>query len=191
MINSEMQFIRKAGKEKIIPEQCVVYHGGNAQVNAKAVSFNDKTGHCSFGVKEINKERTFLLQAAIDGRLYKRYFKVPNLEKTFDVSFFPEGGYAPLSTNLTMAFKSINTSGLSEDVKGQVFDDQNQLCTEFESTHLGMGSFNMYFLLKVAPLPKQISNWIKVHIMHETKSICLYALPMKTKSLCPVIFHWR
>lgn len=145
MINSEMQFIRKAGKEKIIPEQCVVYHGGNAQVNAKAVSFNDKTGHCSFGVKEINKERTFLLQAAIDGRLYKRYFTIPNLEKTFDVSFFPEGGYAPLSTNLTMAFKSINTSGLSEDVKGQVFDDQNQLCTEFESTHLGMGSFNMYY----------------------------------------------
>lgn len=145
VINSEIQFIKKAGKEKIVPQQCVVYHGGNAQVNAKAVSFNDKTGHCSFGVKEINKERTFLLQAAIDGRLYKRYFKIPNLEKTFDVSFFPEGGYAPLSTSLTMAFKSINTSGLSEDVKGQVFDDQNQLCTEFESTHLGMGSFNMYY----------------------------------------------
>lgn len=66
-------------------------------------------------------------------------------EKTFDVSFFPEGGYAPLSINMTMAFKAINTNGLSEDVKGQVFDDQHHLCASFESTHLGMGRFNMYY----------------------------------------------
>jgi hypothetical protein len=144
-INAEIQFLTKAVKEKIIPQQCTIYHGGNSDENAKNVSFKEKTGHCSFGAKEINKERTFLLQAVIERRMYKRYFKIPYMEKTFDVTFFPEGGYAPLSTNQTMAFKSINTSGLSEDVRGQVFDDQNQLCTEFESTHLGMGSFNMYY----------------------------------------------
>jgi len=144
-INAEIQFFTKAGKEKIIPQQCTIYHGGNADENSKTVSFMEKTAHFSFSEREINKERTFLLQGVIEGRMYKRYFKIPYLEKTFDVSFFPEGGYAPLSTNLTMAFKAINTSGLSEVVKGQVFDDQNQLCTEFESTHLGMGSFNMYY----------------------------------------------
>jgi len=145
VINSEIQFLKKTGTEKIIPDQCVIYPSGNEKEKEKTVSFKEKTGYYSFGVKEINKERTFLLQAMIDGRLYKRYFKIPSMDKTFDVSFFPEGGYAPLATNMSMAFKAINTSGLSEDVKGQVFDDQNQLCTEFVSTHLGMGSFNMYY----------------------------------------------
>lgn len=145
IINSEMQFVRKNGKEKFMPDRCVVYPGGNAQGNAKTVLFKEGTGHCSFSAKEIDSERSILLQAVIEGRPYKKYFRIPNMERTFDVSFFPEGGYAPISTNLTMAFKSINTSGFSENVKGQVFDDQNQLCTEFESIHLGMGSFNMYY----------------------------------------------
>ena len=147
VINSEIHFKKNTGNENIIPEQCIIYPNGkdNDTEKEKTVSFKEKTGHCSFGVKEINKERTFLLQALIEGRKYRRYFKIPSMDKTFDVSFFPEGGYAPLATKMTMAFKAINTSGLSEDVKGQVFDDQNQLCTEFESTHLGMGSFNMFY----------------------------------------------
>ena len=144
-INSEIQFKRNTGKEKIIPEECLIYSDGNEKEKGKTVSFKEKTGYYSFGVREVNKERTFLLQAMIEGRKYRRYFKILSMDKTFAVSFFPEGGYAPLATNMTMAFKAINTSGLSEDVKGQVFDDQNQLCTEFESTHLGMGSFNMYY----------------------------------------------
>lgn len=142
-INSEIHFKRNTGNETIIPEQCIIYSDGNEK--EKTVAFKDKTGHYSFGAKEINKDRTFLLQAMIEGRKYRRYFKIPSMEKTFAVSFFPEGGYAPLATNMTMAFKAINTSGLSEDIKGKVFDNQNQLCAEFESTHLGMGSFNMYY----------------------------------------------
>jgi len=144
-INSEIQFKRNTGKETIIPQQCIIYPDGNEKEKEKTVSFKEKAGYYSFGVKEINKERTFLLQAVIEGRKYGKYFKIPSMDKTFNVSFFPEGGYAPLATNMSMAFKAINISGLSEDVKGQVFDDQNQLCTEFESTHLGMGSFNMFY----------------------------------------------
>jgi len=144
-INAELLFFTKGGKEKIIPGQCVVYSGGNEKGNAQTVSFKEKTGYCSFTGKEISKESVFLLQAVIENRMYKKYLKIPHVEKTFDVSFFPEGGYAPLSVNMTMAFKAINTNGLSEDVKGQVFDDQHHLCAEFKSTHLGMGSFNMYY----------------------------------------------
>jgi len=144
-IDAEIKFLTNSGKEKIVPQQCTIYHGGTSDENAKNISFKEKTGHYSFAAKEINKDRTFLLQTVIEGRMYKRYYKIPNLENAFDVSFFPEGGYAPVSTNVTMAFKALNTSGLSEYVKGQVFDDQDQKCTEFESTHLGMGSFNMYY----------------------------------------------
>jgi len=209
MINSEMQFIRKAGKEKIIPEQCVVYPGGNTKEKEKTVSFKGNTGHCSFGANEMNKDRAFLLQTVIDGRLYKRYFKVPNLEKTFNVSFFPEGGYAPLSTNLTMAFKALNTSGLSEDIKGQVFDDQNQLCTEFESTHLGMGRFNMYYspgkkyhivctnnenVTKRFNLPEPIDNAVSLKTSWELNKLFVKVLKSPNYQLQPktqLIAHIR
>jgi len=144
-INAEMHFLTKGGNEKIMPKQCLIYHDGTAEENEKNVSFKEKTAYFSFSEREIKKERAFLLKAVIEGKSYNRYFNIPYLKKSFDVAFFPEGGYAPVSMNLMMAFKSINTGGLSEDIKGQVFDDQNQLCTEFESTHLGMGTFNMYY----------------------------------------------
>jgi len=144
-VNAQLLFSEKGGKEKIIPEQCVVYSGGDATGKAQTVSFKEKTGNYSFTGKEIDKKSVFLLQAVIENRMYKRYFKIPHVERTFDVSFFPEGGYAPLSVNVTMAFKAINSSGLSENVEGQVFDDQHHLCVEFKSAHLGMGSFNMCY----------------------------------------------
>jgi hypothetical protein len=144
-INAEMHFLNKAGKEKIMPGECIIYHGGTSADNEKNISFKEKTARFSFSEKEIKKERAFLLRAVIEGKNYKKYFKIPYLKRTFDVSFFPEGGYAPVSSNVTMAFKSINTSGLSENIKGQVFDSQDQLCTEFQTTHLGMGYFNMHY----------------------------------------------
>jgi len=144
-IDTEIKFISKVENEKVIPGQCVIFQGEDAALNEKNVLFKEKTGYYSFSEKKINKDRTFQLEAVFNGKIYKRYFKIPYLKKSFDVSFFPEGGYAPVSANVTISFKSLNTSGLSENIKGQVLDDQNQLCTEFESTHLGMGSFNMYF----------------------------------------------
>ncbi len=144
-VNAGVNFTKRSGVEKIVPDQCVVCHGGTSDENKKEISFKGNTGHFTLSAKELNKDRKFLLQAVIDGQIYKKYFEVPYLEKTFDVSFFPEGGYAPMLTHTTMAFKSINTDGLSEEVKGQIFDDQSQLCAEFESSHLGMGSFNMYY----------------------------------------------
>lgn len=65
--------------------------------------------------------------------------------QTFDVSFFPEGGHAPLSTNIQMGFKAINTDGLSEEITGAIYDDRDELFGTFESLHLGMGSFRMYY----------------------------------------------
>lgn len=144
-VEAQFSFYAKGEKEKLVPEQCVVYKGSTPAGNAKTVSFKEKSGACTFTGKEISKDKVFLLQAVVENRIYKKYFKIPDIDKTFDVSFFPEGGYSPLSVNATIAFKAINNRGWSEDVKGQVFDDQNRLCTEFESTHLGMGCFNLLY----------------------------------------------
>jgi hypothetical protein len=144
-INAELLFTAKGRKEKLMPGQCVVYYGSTAKGDAKPVTFKEKTGSCSFTGKEISKEKVFLLQAVVENRMYRKYFKIPDVEKTFDVSFFPEGGYAPSSVNTTIAFKALNTHGRSEDVKGEIFDDQQQLCARFESSHLGMGRFKLSY----------------------------------------------
>jgi len=104
-VNAELLFFAKGNKEKLMPEQCVVYLGGNAKGDAKTVTFKEKTGSCFFTEKEISKDRVFLLQAVVENKMYKRYYKISDIEKTFDVSFFPEGGYAPLLVNTTIAVK--------------------------------------------------------------------------------------
>lgn len=45
-----------------------------------------------------------------------------------------------------MAFKAIDADGLSTEVEGQVFDEEGQVCADFKSQHLGMGSFRMYYV---------------------------------------------
>lgn len=68
-----------------------------------------------------------------------------NQKKAFHVSFFPEGGNAPLSANIQMAFKAIGINGLSEEISGEIYDDMDQPFGTFQSSHLGMGSFRMYY----------------------------------------------
>jgi hypothetical protein len=142
---ADIRLRSKTGKEKIESAQCLIFSDGNDSGSGKEIDFKNNAGYYTFKEKEIGKNRVFLLKATTTRGILKKYFTIPYTEKTFDVTFFPEGGYAPVAANLTMGFKSINVNGLSEDIKGQIFDDQNQLCTEFESTHLGMGSFNMYY----------------------------------------------
>lgn len=55
-------------------------------------------------------------------------------------------GQAAQSTTIKMAFKAIDADGLSTEVEGQVFDEEGQVCADFKSQHLGMGSFRMYYV---------------------------------------------
>lgn len=208
-INAELLFSTKGRKEKLMPEQCDVYLGGDEKGNAKTVTFKEKAGSCSFTAKEIGKERVFLLQAVVKNRMYKRYFKIPEVEKTFDVSFFPEGGYAPSSVNTTIAFKALNTHGRSEDVKGEVFDDQQQLCARFESTHLGMGRFKLsyapgrkYYAVctnkenqsKRFDLPEPLENAVSLKTVWEDNKLLVRVLKSPDINIPPqtqLIVHMR
>lgn len=67
-------------------------------------------------------------------------------ENPFDVTFFPEGGHVAYSTDVRMAFKAIDADGLSTDVEGRVLDEEGEVCAHFKSSHLGMGSFRMYYV---------------------------------------------
>ncbi|MGL5272549.1 MAG: MG2 domain-containing protein, partial [Phocaeicola sp.] len=142
-IKAEFSF--KKDDEQITPKQSSVCYDQNTDKNGIALTFKDNVGCFTFKEKQIKKNRIVLLQAVFDNGVYKRYLTIPNIDKDFDVSFFPEGGHAPYSTDVKMAFKSLNDCGLSEEIKGEVFDDLGELYTTFETTHLGMGNFNMCY----------------------------------------------
>ncbi len=143
--NIEIYFINKKNQVRIIPSNCVIYPDGNTTKDGISLNMLENVYNYSFSKKEICSSRVFLLKTIIDGREYNRYFKIPLDNKTFDVAFFPEGGHPLLSTNVKMGFKSTNSEGLAEEIKGRVFDDQGQEYTTFSSFYLGIGYFRMFY----------------------------------------------
>lgn len=58
-----------------------------------------------------------------------------------DLTFFPEGGQMVDGVAGRVAFKAINSTGLSADVAGTIYDRDGNEKTKFEVTHDGMGFF--------------------------------------------------
>ncbi|MDR2383604.1 MAG: TonB-dependent receptor plug domain-containing protein [Prevotellaceae bacterium] len=91
-----------------------------------------------------NKQHIVYMEFDSNGRRYKKYISVPKEENDFDVSFFPEGGYIIDDKHCKVAFKALKTNGLSEDVTGKVFDNNDTLITSASSRHAGMGYFAFF-----------------------------------------------
>lgn len=68
-------------------------------------------------------------------------------DTSIDLSFFPEGGQMVSGVAGRVAFKAINSSGLSTKVTGTLYDQDGNEKTKFETTHDGMG----FFALTPAP----------------------------------------
>ncbi len=64
-------------------------------------------------------------------------------QKVLKVDFFPEGGSFIDSVNSIVAFKAVDGSGKGCDMSGTVYSSDGKKITDFLSTHLGMGSFNL------------------------------------------------
>ena len=71
----------------------------------------------------------------------KIYF--PDFSKDFDVQFFPESGTLLNDELQTIAFKGIGGNGLSVDLEGMIFNQNNEEIAEIRSFHKGMGKFVM------------------------------------------------
>lgn len=146
-VEARIYFVNPTENTKIIPEQCLVFPDGDSSGTGERLSFTEE-GIARYSFKRGKKtlKKNFLLQATLNGLIYNRYIDIPCSSQTFDVSFFPEGGHAPFSTDIKIAFKATNENGLSEEIKGQVFDEQGNTYATFKSVHLGMGSFRMYYM---------------------------------------------
>lgn len=145
-IHAEIHCFSKQSNGIIIPEQAILFSDGDRNKKGKTLLFDKGKSQYIFKKKEIPISRSFILQTVYEGKILNKYFRIPELDKTFNITFFPEGGHAAYSSDIKIAFKAINTDGLSTKVKGQVYDEKDQVCAHFESVHLGMGSFRMYYI---------------------------------------------
>jgi hypothetical protein len=60
-------------------------------------------------------------------------------KKSFKVDFFPEGGSLLEDVASVVGFKAVDINGKPIDVKGEIYDSNNELVNNFQSSHDGMG----------------------------------------------------
>ncbi|RKR85613.1 TonB-dependent SusC/RagA subfamily outer membrane receptor [Mucilaginibacter gracilis] len=60
-----------------------------------------------------------------------------------DVQFFPESGNLVAGVRSKVAFKAVGADGLGVDIKGAIFDTENNEIVKITTQHLGMGVFTL------------------------------------------------
>ena len=73
----------------------------------------------------------------------KEYNPVDERLPELQLQLFPEGGELVADLVNFVAFKGTDQTGLPINLSGQVVDDQGNVIAEFESTHDGMGKFQL------------------------------------------------
>lgn len=103
------------------------------------VDYWTKDKQCHFKVTPSKYKHNVIMLEASN---YQRYFPLSLPQNDYEVDFLPEGGNLPAGVLSRMAFKVLNTFGLSEEISGVVKDEAgNEIC-RFQTEHAGMGSFN-------------------------------------------------
>lgn len=90
---------------------------------------------------EKTKNKTLCLDYNIGSNTHKQFINITDYSDNFDVTFFPEGGHLPENTVVRIAFKALNASGMSENIKGLIISNKGDTVSQFESNSLGMGAF--------------------------------------------------
>lgn len=136
-VKVELRFIDTNDKILIKPEKIQITDSKGSKVvkpdddDIVRISTNAPNG-------KINK--AICVEYDYSGKFHKQFIYIPYPEN-FEVSFLPEGGHIPLGKRCRMAFKALNSEGLSEDISGIVVNEKGDTISNFESRHKGMGFF--------------------------------------------------
>lgn len=66
-----------------------------------------------------------------------------NIEKSYSIQFFPEGGNLVNGLQSVVAFKANDEVGMPVAAKGNIVDSKGTAVTSFSPAHDGMGTFNL------------------------------------------------
>ncbi|MDD5185418.1 MAG: TonB-dependent receptor plug domain-containing protein [Paludibacter sp.] len=174
-----------ASKKAVTGKTVELIQNWNTDRNKKTTLTTDKEGKISWLLTdETVKEGTSkFIEVSINdpGYQYKNRFFIPVLNNDFDVQFFPESGNLLTNFPQIIAFKAIGPDGLSVEVTGKIFSDQNTEVTQFSTSHKGMGKFTLqpnsgekyYALVKAKngmekrfELPASQTQGVSLHLSH-------------------------
>ncbi|MDR2956362.1 MAG: TonB-dependent receptor plug domain-containing protein [Prevotella sp.] len=90
-------------------------------------------------VAESQNKNSLYIEYDYDGKFHKQFITIPN-RSDYEVSFLPEGGHLVAGVINKIAYKSLNSNGFGEDIKGTIVNQNGDSLRSFQSQHLGMGS---------------------------------------------------
>ncbi|WP_281336045.1 hypothetical protein [Flavobacterium eburneipallidum] len=92
-----------------------------------------------------SNSKTIAEQKAVEKTNIKRKKKTVVIEKlnSYKIDFFPEGGSLLENVSSIVGFKAVDNEGKPIEVKGDIYDSDNQLVASFSSVHDGMGKFQI------------------------------------------------
>jgi len=133
----------------------------------------------------------------IEADNYHHYIPFPSdTNESYDVSFYPEGGYLLDNVLCKVSFKALNSHGLAEGISGVLLNEENEVLSLVKSFHAGMGTFafipekgKRYFLectnatgqKKQFELPEAISTGYNISTQWREGN--LYASIKKTRDI--------
>jgi len=136
-IEAEIKFVDLKDHTLKIPDKLSIKIGDKSSSVVKMDK--DNVARISFKTPKGNKREMIL----VEYDKHKKYIEIPRSDDDFDVSFFPEGGYLQVDRSNTVGFKSLNTGGLSEEITGEVFDDEDNKVASIKTLYKGMGYMNL------------------------------------------------
>jgi len=144
-VNSTIRFTEKSGKPYANTEVTYVAEL-SARTITKGKAITNANGEITIPI--INTQPTLYKSGKItvtltlaDKQKITKIIPLKTTSTAIDVYFFPESGNLAQGLPSKVAFKAVNAEGKGEDVKGVIVDSDGGEITNFESSHLGMGSF--------------------------------------------------
>ena len=135
LINKTKDSIVFEGKYELIDG----FASGNIYINDEYKAgdyFLEYSSKSSYNPKDTERENVRLIKI-VNQISSKRYIANSLKSKTFNLSFFPEGGYLVHGIKSKVAFKAVDSLGNPIDIKGTLF--QNDKPIPFETDYAGMG----------------------------------------------------
>jgi len=134
-INIDLYYTSGLTETKIKPDKLGIRNHRGLMQNVRVD--RDTIAHFSYDLPL--KQRVCYVEA--DN--FKHFIPLPDEADDYHISFFPEGGYLLSGTPTRVAFKAVNSAGLSEEITGTVYNGKGEPVTSVKTVHAGMGLFGV------------------------------------------------
>ncbi|MGV8879589.1 MAG: carboxypeptidase regulatory-like domain-containing protein [Sphingobacteriaceae bacterium] len=132
LVNKDLRYEIMANHEAVASEKAKTDASGNISITIQ----NDQTANL----------KGAYIQTTIETEKKKKVskrFPIKAALSQSDVQFFPESGELVNGLASRVAFKAVGVDGTAVNIKGTITDNQDQEVSKLESTHAGMGTFNL------------------------------------------------